>query len=78
MNEVVVYVSRRNLLTLLSKLDRAAKGEITSRTIVKLDTDHPSYPCTLVTTITAVEDEDYYKHRAPGSVLAVDDPSAKP
>jgi hypothetical protein len=60
-----IYLTRRNLLTLLSKLDRAAYGSATARTIMKLDAKHPRYPST-PTTITAVEDHDYYTDRRPG------------
>lgn len=63
-----VYLSRRNLLVLLSKLDRAAKGEQTFQTIIKADTTHPKYPCSVQTAIIAVEDEDYYTDREAGEV----------
>lgn len=69
-----VYLTRRNLLTLLSKLDRAAKGEGTQRTIIKQDTVHPKYPCSDVIEVTAVEDADYYGDREAGEVLPVDSP----
>jgi len=32
-----IYLTRRNLETLLSKLDRAKRGELTDCTIIKLD-----------------------------------------
>lgn len=69
-----IYLTRRNLLTLLSKLDRAAKGESTTLTIVKNDTEHPKYPVTEEVMITAVEDKDYYTERKPGPVYPADDP----
>lgn len=69
-----VYLSRRNLLTLLSKLDRAAKGEETVKTLVKQDTVHPKYPCSDVTTVIAVEDTDYYYERPAGTVFHADEP----
>ncbi len=63
-----VYLSRRNLLALLSKLDRAKAGEATTRTILKLDTVHPKYPSSAPTQLIAVEDEDYYTDRPAGPV----------
>lgn len=71
---VRVYLSRRNLLTLLSKLDRAKDGDHTYLTIVKYDTAHPKYPQTHDTiVVTAVEDGEYY-NRLPGAVHYKDDP----
>jgi hypothetical protein len=69
-----VYLTRRNLITLLSKLDRQAAGEFTTCTLVKQDTKHALYPCTDVIAVTAVEDADYYTDREPGEVLIVDEP----
>jgi len=70
MEPVQVYLSRRNLLTLLSKLDKAARGEDTQKTIVKRDMDHPEYPATHNwITVTAVEDEVYYADRLPGPMV---------
>jgi hypothetical protein len=68
-----VHLTRRNLLSLLAKLDRHAEGEATFCTIVKCDTQHPKYPIkdANAVVITAVEDEDYYTDRAPG-VMAED------
>lgn len=67
-----VYLTRRNLLALISKLDRAAQGELTKRTIVKRDTVHPIYPCSDEIFVTAVEDEDYYIDREPGTINPAD------
>jgi hypothetical protein len=69
-----VYLSRRNLLALLSKLDRAGLGETTERTIIKRDTVHPQYACTVPTAVVAVEDFDYYTDREAGAVLPADLP----
>lgn len=69
-----VYLSRRNLLTLLSKLDRAERGDQTACTLVKQDTVHPKYPCTDVIVVTAVEDSDYYEYRSAGEVHPADEP----
>ena len=69
-----LFLSRRNLLTLLSKLDRTAAGDRSGCTIVKQDTVHPYYPSTDVIAVTAVEDEDYYTDRRPGRVHPADEP----
>lgn len=42
-----VYLSDRNVLTLLSKLDRLSKGEHTFCTVFKNDNVHPVYPQTM-------------------------------
>ena len=75
-----VYLSRRNLLTLLSKLDRNLElAEASECTIIKQDTVHPMYPCTDVIYVTAVEDADYYVtgDRLAGRVHPADDPRFK-
>lgn len=73
-----LYLSRRNLLTLLSKLDRRAAGDETACTIVKYQ--NPTDPfvnsingCLIV----AVEDKDFYANRSPGQVHPSDDPGTK-
>ena len=63
-----VFLSRRNLETLLAKLDAKAAGEQTACTIMKMDTDHPKYPCSNPIICTAVENSDYYVDRLPGAV----------
>lgn len=70
-----VYLTRRNLLTLLSKLDRVAAGEESSCAIVKMDTAHEKYPCTRRIAVIAVEDGDYYTDRRPGDVHPKDLPT---
>lgn len=64
-----VYLSRRNLLTLIAKLDRVRDGEDSTMTLIKRDTAHETYPCTSVISVTAVEDEDYYTDREPGETM---------
>ena len=63
-----IYLSRRNLLTLLAKLDRNREmwAKVSKCTLIKQDTEHPTYPSTTVFRVTAVEDEDYYTDRLPG------------
>lgn len=72
-----VYLTRSNLLALLSKLDRAAQGELTKRTIVKRDTAHPQFPCSDEIFVTAVEDADYYTDRPAGEIYHADRPKAR-
>jgi hypothetical protein len=73
-----VFLSRRNLLTLLSKLDRKAAGEETFCTIIKNDNTHPKYAQTMKSIeVVAVEDEEYYAHRDAGPMHPKDDPAAK-
>lgn len=64
-----IYLSRRNLLTLLSKLDRAKAGERTFCAIIKADNQHPDFSQTIdQVMVTAVEDEVYYTDREAGDV----------
>lgn len=63
-----IYLSRRNLLTLLSKLDRKKQGELTLCTIIKerVVTD-PFVNSIDSVLITAVEDCEFYNCE-PGQV----------
>jgi len=68
-----VYLSRRNLLTLLSKLDRQAKGEATACTLIK-GKNHASkaYQQTMERiAVVAVEDHEIYgsQNRQPDPVM---------
>lgn len=64
-----VFLSRRNLLTLLAKLDRQKAGDPSACTLIKSDNTHPVYPQTMVAIeVTAVEDEEYYTDRRAGMV----------
>jgi hypothetical protein len=74
-----LYLTRRNLVTLLSKLDRCkADGPNTSAcTIVKSDTLHWIYPCTDIIRVTALENEAYYTDREAGKVWPEDEPSGE-
>lgn len=74
MERATVHLTRRNLLTLLSKLDRKAQGEHTHCTIVKTDRQHAKYPCSHITEVVAIEDEEYYTDRLPGGVHLKDYP----
>jgi hypothetical protein len=75
MSAETIYLSRRNLLTLLSKLDRKVAGDATYCTIVKYQNPKDLYVQTVdACTVVAVEDADYYTTREPGAVLPADDP----
>lgn len=73
----LLYLSRRNLQTLINKLDRQVKGEATACTICKYkNADDPaefaqSFDSVMV---IAVEDEEYYSNRDAGAVHPADDP----
>lgn len=70
-----IFLSRRNLLTLLSKLDRLKEGEYTACTLIKNDDQHSCLKQTLPSIcITAVEDDVYYSDREPGEVHPLDVP----
>ena len=81
-----VYLTRRNLTVLLSKLDRNRTANRANEsacksacTIVKQDTVHPKYPCSDVIYVTAVEDAEYYGtgDREPGRMLSSDEPKQR-
>lgn len=68
-----LYLTRRNILTLLSKLDRKRNGEDSYCSIIKNDNQHSIYPQTMQSClVTAIEDEDYYTDRDAGEVLDKD------
>jgi hypothetical protein len=71
-----VFLSRRNLQALLSKLDRVKRGESSHCTLIKNDNAHPDYPQTMDSiVVTAVEDDKYYAYREAGEVHPADDPT---
>ena len=66
-----IYLSRRNLLALLSKLDAEAAGEETSCMIIKKQPASPEYRQTMATiAVIAVDDEAFYgsQQRAAGEM----------
>ena len=70
-----VFLSRKNLLVLLSKLDRQRAGDATTCTVIKNDFMHPKYPQTMASiAVTAVEDDEYYAHRRSGTAHPLDEP----
>lgn len=65
-----VVLSRRNLLTLLAKLDRTAAGDPSACAIIKRDNVHPTHPQSMKEILVqAVEDDIYYADRKAGFVL---------
>ena len=73
-----LYLSERNLLTLLSKLQRKKNGEETACSIVKYSNENDPFVSTIDSVvITAVTDEEYYTKREPGEVFDKDLPSQK-
>jgi hypothetical protein len=72
---IQLYLTRRNLLTLLNKLDRNKEWNGSSACcIIKRDTLHPRFPGGAVVSVTALEDEEYYTDREPGRVHSEDVP----
>jgi hypothetical protein len=74
MNERI-YLSQRNLLTLLSKLDRFEQGQETQCAIVKYANPLDPY-CNTVdeVMVIAVPDDKFYTQRSPGVMHPLDEP----
>ena len=74
MTNVQLFLTRRNLLTLLEKLDHVVGGGSSACTIIKNDTTNPNFPITGATsvTVTAVENDIYYQNEVPGPVMDMD------
>jgi hypothetical protein len=68
-----LYLSRKNLLILLSKLDRIKEGGASFATIVKYKNPDDPFPNALDVLVTAVEDENYYKDREAGEMWPEDE-----
>ena len=74
MNERI-YLSKRNLLTLLSKLERLEQGQDTQCALVKYANPLDPYCNTIDTVIViAVPDDKFYTTRSPGSMHPLDEP----
>lgn len=70
-----IYLSKRNLLTLLSKLERFERGEETKCAIIKYANPLDPYCNTLdEVTVIAIPDEQFYTGRAAGAVHPLDTP----
>jgi hypothetical protein len=76
--ENVLYLSKRNLLTLLSKVERFEAGDETKCAIIKyrnvLDPYNMSIGGEEAVTVIAIPDEKYYTQRAAGEVHPKDTP----
>lgn len=71
-----IYLSKRNLLTLLSKLERFDDGDATKCAIVKYANHLDPYSNTMdEVMVVAIPDEKFYTNRTPGQVHEKDDPS---
>jgi hypothetical protein len=72
-----VYLTERNLRTLLSKLERKKSGEFTACTIIKPASDNPKFEQGK-TIVVAVLDEEFYGSegldRPAGAVHPSDEP----
>ena len=80
--ENVVYLSKRNLLTLLSKLDRFEKGEETKCAIIKYANPLDTYCLRMESSVEevmviAIPDDKYYVGRGAGEVHPEDDPGVE-
>lgn len=70
-----IYLSKRNLLTLFSKLERFEKGEETACAIIKHSNPLDAYSNSMdEITVYAIPDEYYYVKRTFGEVHPKDDP----
>jgi hypothetical protein len=75
MNEERIYLSRRNLLTLLNKLDRFEQGQETKCAIKKYANPLDPYCNTMdEIMVIAVPDEKFYTKRVPGVMHPLDEP----
>jgi len=69
-----IYLSRRNLMMLLSKLDRARDGEITACSIIKYQNDKDVFVQSMdAIAVTAVEDSALYANRSAGPMHEADE-----
>ena len=69
-----LYLSRRNLLALLSKLDRQEAGDETACAIIKYSNPTDPYCNTIdQVTVVAVADDRFYADRSPGAMHPLDE-----
>ena len=74
MKQHTLYLSRRNLLALLSKLDRLENGDETACAIIK--SANPADPyCNTIdqVMVIAVPDDRFYANRSPGAMHPLDE-----
>lgn len=73
-----LYLSERNLRSLLSKLERFKAGEETECTLIKYANPLDPYCQTIDTVaVTAIPDDKYYTQRPAGPVHEKDDPDVQ-
>lgn len=60
MKRAKVFLSRRNVLTLLSKLARKAAGEETACALIKNDNVHPVYPQTMPHCVVKADESEQW------------------
>lgn len=69
-----IYLSRRNLMMLLSKLDRVKDGEDSACTIIKYQNHDDPFTQTMdAVTVTALEDDALYLGRRAGPMNEADE-----
>ena len=74
MKQHQIYLSRRNLLALLSKLDRQAAGDATACAIIKYANPADPYCNTIdQVMVIAVPDNEFYADRSPGTMHPADE-----
>jgi hypothetical protein len=74
MKQHTIYLSRRNLLTLLSKLERLEAGEETGCAIIKYANPTDPYCNTIdQVKVVAVPDDEFYTNRSPGIMHPLDE-----
>ena len=70
-----IYLSERNLRTLLSKIERKKAGEPTACTLIKHAVPGDPFVQSMnAVIVTAVPDEEYYTNRDAGEVHPLDTP----
>ena len=74
MKQNKIYLSKRNLLTLLSKLERLEQGDQTACAIVKYANPTDPYCNTMdEVMVIAIPDNEFYTNRAPGAMHPADE-----
>jgi hypothetical protein len=69
-----IYLSKRNLLTLLAKLERFEEGEETKCAIIKYANPLDPYCNTMdQIMVVAIPDEKFYTNREPGRMHSKDE-----
>jgi hypothetical protein len=73
-----LYLSKRNLQTLLNKLERAERGEQTHCAIVKYKNTDDAFVNTMdAVMVVAISDEVLYNNRQAGTIHVADDPTIR-